>query len=50
MASEISSDENVCRLCDKNTSNLYSIFEQNSSGQQIIQLIKECLPLIVSCQ
>lgn len=49
MASERISDK-LCRLCDKHNNKLYSIFEHSNDGHQIIQLIKECLPLIVSLQ
>lgn len=39
----------LCRICDRKASEMHSVFEKNDEGQQLIQLIKECLPLIVSC-
>lgn len=40
--------DGVCRICDRNASEMHSVFEKNDEGQQLIQLIKECLPVIVS--
>lgn len=37
-----------CRLCDENSDQMFSIFEKNEDGIQILQLIKECLPIVVS--
>ncbi|RZC35293.1 uncharacterized protein BDFB_004101 [Asbolus verrucosus] len=37
----------ACRLCDENKEKMYSIFAKNDEGQQILHLIKECLPLII---
>jgi hypothetical protein len=38
----------ACRLCDENREKMHSIFSKNEEGQQILHLIKECLPLVVS--
>lgn len=38
----------VCRICDRNASETHSVFEKNDEGQQLIQLIRECLPIVVS--
>lgn len=43
-----SAGDGVCRICDRNASEMHSVFEKNDEGQQLIQLIKECLPVIVS--
>ena len=40
--------EEMCRLCDEVSEKMFSIFDKNEEGQQILQLIKECLPIIVS--
>lgn len=40
-------EEPVCRLCDKHTTDLVSIFTKNADGQQIIQLVKKCFPIII---
>lgn len=37
-----------CRLCDENSEQMFSIFEKNEDGIQILQLIKECVPIVVS--
>lgn len=39
---------NNCRLCDQQTKKMYSIFDKNDTGQQILHLIKELLPIVVS--
>lgn len=40
-----------CRLCDEIGGQMFNIFEKNEDGYQILQVIKECLPIIVStCQ
>lgn len=44
------SSKDACRLCDQNSAKMYSIFSKNTEGQQILHLIKECLPLIVSIE
>ncbi|XP_044270521.1 uncharacterized protein LOC123015107 [Tribolium madens] len=41
------SSKDACRLCDENKDKMYSIFSKNKEGQQILHLIKECLPLII---
>lgn len=38
----------ACRLCDENKEKMHSIFSKNEEGQQLLHLIKECLPVIVS--
>lgn len=42
--------EESCRLCDEISGQMFNIFEKNEEGNQILQVIKECLPLIVSIQ
>lgn len=37
-----------CRLCDENCDKMYSIFDKNEEGLEMLRLIKECLPIIVS--
>jgi hypothetical protein len=37
----------ACRLCDENREKMHSIFSKNEEGQQILHLIKECLPLVI---
>ncbi|XP_074032895.1 uncharacterized protein isoform X2 [Leptinotarsa decemlineata] len=36
-----------CRLCDETSEKMFGIFEKNEEGIQILQLIKECLPIII---
>lgn len=39
----------VCRLCGKDAGkNWYKIFDKDGSGKQILQLIKQCIPILVS--
>lgn len=40
-------NQDACRLCDKNTPKMYSIFDKNDKGQQYLHLITNCLPIIV---
>ncbi|KAL3285272.1 hypothetical protein HHI36_019382 [Cryptolaemus montrouzieri] len=43
-------DQDLCRLCDcesDENGEMFSIFDKNEEGQEIIDLIQECLPLIV---
>lgn len=40
--------EDTCRLCDEISGQMFYIFDKNDEGNQIVQLIKECLPIIVS--
>lgn len=40
--------EETCRLCDEIGGQMFNIFEKNPEGQQILQVIKDCLPIIVS--
>lgn len=40
--------KNNCRLCDQQTEKMYSIFDKNDTGQQILHLIMELLPIVVS--
>lgn len=40
--------EEKCRLCDEVGEKMLSIFDKNEEGHQFLQLIKECLPIIVS--
>lgn len=37
-----------CRLCDDVTEKMFNIFEDNPEGYQLIGLIKENLPIVVS--
>ncbi|XP_063931087.1 uncharacterized protein LOC135143150 isoform X2 [Zophobas morio] len=37
----------ACRLCDENKEKMHSIFSKNEEGQQLLHLIKECLPVII---
>lgn len=46
--SESQTLNDACRLCDENKEQMYSIFSKTRGGQQIIHLIQECLPLVVS--
>lgn len=40
---------NVCRLCGKDAGrNFYKVFDKNEGGQQILQLIHKCIPVLVS--
>lgn len=40
--------EETCRLCDEIGGQMFNIFDKNPEGHQILQVIKECLPIIVS--
>lgn len=40
--------EETCRLCDTIGGQMFNIFQKNQEGSQILQLIKDCLPIIVS--
>lgn len=40
--------EGTCRLCDEIGGQMFNIFDKNPEGYQILQVIKECLPIIVS--
>lgn len=40
--------EESCRLCDESTGQMFNIFDKNPDGYQILQVIKECVPIIVS--
>lgn len=37
-----------CRLCDDVSEKMFNIFEDNPEGYQLIGLIKENLPIVVS--
>ncbi|XP_018564119.1 uncharacterized protein LOC108905633 isoform X2 [Anoplophora glabripennis] len=39
--------EEKCRLCDEVGEKMFSIFDKNEEGHQFLQLIKECLPIII---
>lgn len=47
MNSEINKCIKLCRLCDQFTTNTCSIYDKCADGKQIINLVKECLPIIV---
>ncbi|KAJ8924959.1 hypothetical protein NQ315_001124 [Exocentrus adspersus] len=36
-----------CRLCDQVGEKMLSVFDKNEEGHQIMQIIKECLPIII---
>lgn len=38
-----------CRLCDNVADKMFNIFDDNPEGYQLIGLIKENLPIVVSC-
>lgn len=40
--------EETCRLCDEIGGQMFNIFSKNPDGNQILQVIKECVPIIVS--
>lgn len=40
--------EETCRLCDETSGQMFNIFDKNADGYQILQVIKECVPVIVS--
>lgn len=40
--------EESCRLCEEIGGQMFNIFEKNEEGYQILQVIKDCLPIIVS--
>lgn len=40
--------ENTCRLCEEGGPSMHSVFERIPEGQQVLQLISECLKLLVS--
>lgn len=44
---ESSATENLCRLCDKKSGIMLSVFQKNSEGLQILNVIKDCLPLVI---
>ncbi|XP_057671512.1 uncharacterized protein LOC130903436 isoform X1 [Diorhabda carinulata] len=39
--------EESCRLCDEIAEKMLSIFDKNEEGIEILQLIKECLPIVI---
>ncbi|KAJ8954072.1 hypothetical protein NQ318_004377 [Aromia moschata] len=39
--------EQPCRLCDGSGEKMLSVFDKTEEGQQILHLIKECLPIII---
>ncbi|KAF2903459.1 hypothetical protein ILUMI_02721 [Ignelater luminosus] len=39
--------ENTCRLCDEGGPSMHSVFERIPEGQQVLQLIKDCLELLI---
>lgn len=39
---------NICRICNKHSDQTYDIFHRNEGGKQIVQMIKEVLPIVVS--
>lgn len=39
--------DDVCRICDKPSTKLFGIFEKNADGKQIINLIRETLPIVI---
>lgn len=39
-----------CRLCDNVADKMFNIFDDNPEGYQLIGLIKENLPIVVSVQ
>ncbi|CAH1155264.1 unnamed protein product [Phaedon cochleariae] len=39
--------EEICRLCDDNSEKMFSIFDKNEEGIETLQLIKECLQIII---
>lgn len=41
-------NEDTCRLCDEIGGQMFNIFDKNEEGYQILHVIKECLPIIVS--
>lgn len=45
---ELEKIEETCRLCDEIGGQMFNIFHKNQEGIQILQVIKECLPIIVS--
>lgn len=38
----------LCRLCDKFKSETCSVFDKTTDGKQVLHLIKDCLPIVVS--
>lgn len=38
----------LCRLCDKFKSETCSVFDKTIDGKQVLHLIKDCLPIVVS--
>lgn len=49
METETEDNQSLCRLCDKSAPAMRSVFEKTSGGEEdIMQLIKKCLPLVVS--
>lgn len=40
--------EEPCRLCDENAEKMLSIFDKNEEGIEILQVIKDCIPIVVS--
>ncbi|CAG9864756.1 unnamed protein product [Phyllotreta striolata] len=39
--------EEPCRLCDENAEKLVSIFDKNEEGVEILQVIKDCIPIVI---
>lgn len=45
---EIEFEVETCRLCDELGEKMYNIFDESPEGYQLIGLIKENLPIVVS--
>nr|CAH7747198.1 unnamed protein product [Callosobruchus chinensis] len=39
--------EDTCRLCDEVTDKMYSVFESTEEGFEVLQMIKECMPIVI---
>ncbi|XP_050501254.1 uncharacterized protein LOC126881193 isoform X2 [Diabrotica virgifera virgifera] len=39
--------EESCRLCDETAEKMLSIFDKNEEGIEILQVIKDCLPIVI---